>query len=62
MLTTKSEAAPNIFEPFRPIVKLLELRKFPLSINVTSDPTAGDAGKVTVNAAFTPVADVLINN
>ena len=47
-LTTKLEAAPNMFEPFLAIVRLLELTLFPLSINVTSLPIAGDAGRVMV--------------
>ena len=37
-----------MFEPFLAIVKLLELKLLPLSINVTSLPIAGDAGSVIV--------------
>ena len=62
VLTTKLEAAPNMFDPFLAIVRLLELTLFPLSIKVTSLPIAGDAGKVTVTELLIPPEDVSISN
>ena len=44
--TTKFDADPLILDPLLPTVKLLDARLFPLSINVTSFPIAGDAGRV----------------
>ena len=37
-----------MLEPFLPMVKLFELKKFLLSIKCTSSPTDGEAGKFTV--------------
>ena len=56
--TTKLELAPKILELFLPMVKLLDARLFPLSINVTSFPIAGDAGKFIVIAVPIPPPDV----
>ena len=56
--TTKFDADPLILDPFLPTVKLLDARLFPLSINVTSFPTAGEAGKFIVTAALIPLPDV----
>ena len=61
-LTTRLEAAPKMLDPFLAIVKLLEERLLPLSINVTSLPIAGDAGKVTVTELLIPAPEVSINN
>ena len=51
-----------MLDPFRPIVILFDAAKLPLSIIVTSLPTDGEAGNVTVAAVLIPVADVLTNN
>ena len=58
--TTKSDADPFIFDPFLPTVRLLDARLLPLSINVTSFPIAGDAGKFIVIAVPIPPPDVSI--
>ena len=58
VLTTRSEPAPLIFDPLLPTVKLLDARLFPLSINVTSFPIAGEAGRFIVTAALIPLPDV----
>ena len=62
--SVKLAAFPKIGELFLLIVKLLEPKLFPLSMNVTSLPIAGEAGNVTVTGAFKPPPDpeVLINN
>ena len=62
--SVKLAAVPKIGELFLLIVKLLEPKLFPLSMNVTSLPIAGEAGNVTVTGAFKPPPDpeVLINN
>jgi hypothetical protein len=59
--TVKSEAEPKTLDPFLPIVKLLDARLFPLSINVTSSPTDGLAGKLIVTGAPIPPPDVSTN-
>ena len=58
VLTTKSDAAPFILDPFLPTVRLLDARLFPLSINVTSFPIAGEAGRFIVIAVPIPLPDV----
>ena len=50
-----------MLDPFRPIVILFDAAKLPLSMIVTSLPTAGVAGNVIVTAALTPVVDVFTN-
>ena len=59
--TTKSEPLPKILELFLPIVKLLDAKLLPLSIKVTSFPTAGDAGRLIVIAVPIPLPEVSIN-
>ena len=56
--TTKSDPDPFILDPFLPTVRLLDARLFPLSINVTSFPIAGEAGRFIVTAALIPLPDV----
>ena len=51
-----------MFDPFLEIVRLLDAKKFPLSIKCTSFPTAGDAGNVIVTELFIPPEDVSTNN
>jgi hypothetical protein len=46
---------PKILELFLPIVKLLDAKALPLSINVTSSPIDGDAGKLIVTGAPIPL-------
>ena len=60
--TVRLEAAPKILDPFLSIVKLFEARLFPLSIIVTSSPTLGEAGKVTVTGEPIPYPEVSTNN
>ena len=59
--TTKLDPDPFILELFLPIVKLLDARLLPLSINVTSLPILGEAGKFIVIAVPIPPHDVSIN-
>ncbi len=59
--TTKSDADPFIFDPFLPTVRLLDARLLPLSINVTSFPIAGEAGKLIVIAVPIPPPEVSTN-
>ena len=56
--TTKSDPDPFMLDPFLPTVRLLDARLFPLSINVTSFPIAGEAGRFIVTAALIPLPDV----
>ena len=62
VLITKLAALPFMLELFRPIVMLFDAAKLPLSIIVTSLPTAGEAGNVIVTAVLIPVADVFTNS
>jgi hypothetical protein len=48
VLNVKADAAPKILLPLLPTTQLLEAKKLKPSIIVTSSPTLGLAGNVTV--------------
>jgi len=50
VLTTRSAAALAILEEFLPTVNALVLKSYPWSMNETSSPAEGDAGRVIVTA------------
>ena len=59
VVIVRSAVAPCIFLPFLATVKLLLSKDAALSSMCISSPTAGDAGKVTVNAPPEVSASIL---